>query len=124
MPAQIADSFLCVSVSPLPFILKRFRDDAYREDAHFTRNARHDRSSPGSGSPPHPSRDEDHIGPFEALSDMFLTFKRRISTNFRFGPRTQSAGSLRSELDLIGRQGPLKCLEIGITRNEIDPRES
>ena len=87
VPTQVADSFLRVLVSPFAFILKWSRDDAYREDTYFTRDAGHNGGGSGAGPSSHPRRDEDHIGPFQTFSDVLFTLKRGISTDFRLCPR-------------------------------------
>jgi hypothetical protein len=124
MYRQVSDPFFRVLVSPLAFILKRFCDDAYRENAHFAGDAGHNGGGAGAGPASHPGRDKHHVRPFQTFSDVFFTLKRGISPDLRLCPRTQSAGSFRPELDLIGCQRPIKRLEVGVTRNKIDARES
>jgi hypothetical protein len=124
MATEVTNPFIRMNHPAMTLVRKRLRHDSDRQDAEFARDARHDRGGTRPGPAAHPCGHKYHVRAFKALSDMIFAFQRRVFPDFRFRPGAEPPGPFRTQLNLIRRSRSIQRLQIGIRRDEIDPRQS
>ena len=93
---------------------------ATAKDTQFLGDLRHDRSTAGTGTTPHASGDEDHVGALQQLDDTLTVFHRRLAAHFRVGASAKPLGDFTAQLqDSLGGHA-LERLSIGVGADELD----
>jgi hypothetical protein len=121
---QLAQAFLGIAHPPVPFVLERLGHDTHGQDAELPRDPGHDRRGAGSRAAAHSRRDEDHLGPFQALADFVAALHGRFLADFRLGPGSEAACPLRPQLNLEGGLRPSQRLHVGVGGHELHVLEA
>src|SRR5665254_1155 len=73
----------------------------------------------GTGAAPFTSRDEYHVAALEDVLDLVVGRERRVATDFRVGPATQSLGQVLADVKLVIGLAHGKRLGVGVDGNEL-----
>ena len=97
---QFLQSALGLLHAALAFERERARDDGDGEDAHLAGQRGDHRRRAGAGAAAQAGGDEDHVGAFERLDDLFGIFERGAAAHVGIGARAQAGGEPHAELQL------------------------
>ena len=75
-------------------------DDGDGEDAHLAGQRSDDGSGAGAGAAAEAGGDEDHVGAFEGLDDLFRVFERGAAAHVRIGAGAEAGGEPDAKLQL------------------------
>ena len=121
---KLSQAVLRLEIPHFSFKGEGLRHDGNGEGAHFFRYLGDDRRCPRAGPAAQTAREEDHVGAFEGLGDLFRVFKGRLPPDLGVRPCAETPRQFCAYLDLDGRLVRVEGLDVGIHRDELHALET
>jgi hypothetical protein len=120
---ELEDPLLCLLRAPPALELERPGDDAHRERVELAGDLGDDGSGAGAGAATLAGGDEDHVGALQRLLQLVAALHPRGVADGRIRARTETAGRLRTDVDLHVGVAHEQRLRVGVHCHELDPCE-
>ena len=116
---QLLQSALGLHQAALALEAKGLGDHGDGQNAHLAGQRGNDRRGAGARAAAQARGDEDHVGAFQRLDDLFRVLERGAAADVGIGTRAQPRGEAHAQLQLDGRLRKLQRLHIGVGSDKL-----